>query len=278
MLSEILLASTGPSQWLAVFGRAHPALLHLPLGILPAIAVLEFGAPLLRREVPQGAVLALSWLLAITSVLAALSGLVLAGEDTGPNETRDLHKVLGLVLAGLCVVLAVLAVRRGRRPFYLKMFRTTLLAALVVMVPAGHLGATMTHGHDFLFGPLHPSKKNGDTADAAANRGTASTDGTGALTEFQRTIAPILERCCTKCHNPDKKKGELLMTTPEGLQAGGENGPVFVPGKPEDSPMMQRCLLPLDDDDHMPPKGKPQPTLAELDALKAWIAAGARFQ
>jgi uncharacterized membrane protein len=274
-----VLASIGPSQWLAVFGRAHPALLHLPLGILPAIALLEFGAPLLRREVPQGAVLALSWLLAITSVLAALSGLVLAGEDTGPNETRDLHKVLGLVFAGLCVVLAALAVRRGRRPFYLTMFRTTLLAALVVMVPAGHLGATMTHGHDFLFGPLHTSKKNGDAADPAANRAAAGagTD-TAALTEFQRTIAPILERSCTKCHNPDKKKGDLLMTTPEGLQAGGKDGPVFVPGKPEESPMVQRCLLPLDDDDHMPPKGKPQPTAAEIDALKAWIAAGAKFQ
>ena len=50
-----------------------------------------------------------------------------------------------------------------------------------------------------------------------------SVHGTATPTGFQRTIAPILERCCTKCHNPDKKKGELLMTTPEGLQAGGEN-------------------------------------------------------
>ncbi|HEU4419073.1 MAG TPA: c-type cytochrome domain-containing protein, partial [Planctomycetota bacterium] len=138
----------------------------------------------------------------------------------------------------------------------------------------------MTHGRDFLFGPMHAPKKSADTADAAANKGTAipGTDGTTALTEFQRTIAPILERCCTKCHNPDKKKGELLMTTPEGLQAGGENGAVFVPGKPEESPMLQRCLLPEDHDDHMPPEGKPQPTAAELEALRAWIAAGARFQ
>ena len=70
----------------------------------------------------------------------------------------------------------------------------------------------------------------------------------------------------------------VLMTTPEGLQAGGENGAVFVPGKPEESPMLQRCLLPEDHDDHMPPEGKPQPTAAELEALRAWIAAGAKFQ
>jgi hypothetical protein len=271
MLSELTLASTGASQWLAVFGRAHPLLLHAPLGILPAITLLEFGAPLLRREEPRGAVLALAWLLALTSVLAALSGLVLASEDAGPNDTRDQHKVLGLVFAGLCVVLAVLAARRGRR-----WFRFSVVTALCVMVPTGHLGATMTHGRDFLFGPMRTAKKDGNAADAAANRGTPGA-GTAALTEFQRTIAPILERCCTKCHNPDKKKGDLLMTTPEGLQAGGKDGPVFVPGKPEESPMVQRCLLPEDDDDHMPPKGKPQPTAAELDALKAWIAAGAKF-
>jgi uncharacterized membrane protein len=271
-----MLESLPPSDFslLAAFGRAHPLLLHAPIGVLPAIALLEFGAPLLRREAPRGAVLTLSWFVAITSVLAAASGLVLAGEDTGPNPTRDQHKVYGLVFAGLCVVLALLAVRRGRR-----WFRFTVIASLGVMVPAGHLGATMTHGRDFLLGPTR-APNNGEAADAAAQRdpATPGTDGTAALTEFQRTIFPILERCCTKCHNPDKKKGELLMTTPEGLQAGGENGPVFVPGKPEDSPMLQRCLLPADHDDHMPPEGKPQPTAAELDALKAWIAAGAKFQ
>ncbi len=257
MLNGFLLSSSDPSPWLLVFGRAHIVLLHAPLGILPAIALLEFGAALLRREAPRGVVLALACFGAVAAVLAAASGLVLAGEDASPNETRDQHKVLGIVLAGLCVVLVALAMLAGRWPF-----RATVLAALGVMVPTGHLGGSMTHGQDFLFAPLREAKKTGDTATRSV---------------FQRTIAPMLERNCTKCHNPDKKKGELLMTTPEGLQMGGENGPVFVAGKPEESPMLQRCLLPVDHDDHMPPKGKPQPTAAELEALKAWIAAGARF-
>ena len=89
-------------------------------------------------------------------------------------------------------------------------------------------------------------------------------------------IAPILERTCTNCHNPDKTKGELLLTTREGLDRGGENGVVVVAGKPDDSPLLQRCLLPVDHDDHMPPDGKKQPTAAELELLRAWIVAGAK--
>src|SRR5258705_493450 len=117
MLSELLLPWPEPSPWLAVFGRAHHILLHAPLGILPAIALLEFGAPLVRREAARGAVLALAWFVALAAAATATSGLVLAGEDAGPNATQDLHKIFGLVLGGLCVLLPLLALRAGRRPF-----------------------------------------------------------------------------------------------------------------------------------------------------------------
>ena len=39
--------------------------------------------------------------------------------------------------------------------------------------------------------------------------------------------------------------------------------------------MIYRLLLPLNDEDHMPPQGKPQPTLAEIAALQWWIDCGA---
>src|SRR5882762_8714502 len=41
--------------------------------------------------------------------------------------------------------------------------------------------------------------------------------------------------------------------------------------------MLRRCQLPADDEDHMPPAEKPQPTAADVAALRAWIAAGAPF-
>ena len=48
------------SPWLEVFGRLHPVVLHVPLGLLVALGVLELGAPLLRRPSPRGPVLALA--------------------------------------------------------------------------------------------------------------------------------------------------------------------------------------------------------------------------
>jgi uncharacterized membrane protein len=255
-----------PSPWLAVFGRAHPVLLHAPLGLLPGIALLEFGAALLRRPVPRGAVLTLAWLCALTAAAAAASGLVWAGERNDSSPTLGQHKIAGLVLAGLCLVTAVLAFVERRGPF-----RLVLLLACGAMFPTGHLGGEMTHGPGFLLAPLRPKP-----TPPANGAGPGSPDAPPA-SEFVRTIAPILERVCTSCHNPDKLKGELLLTTPAGIQKGGENGAVIVAGKPDESPLLTRCLLPLDHDDHMPPAEKKQPTAEELAALRAWIAAGADF-
>jgi hypothetical protein len=49
----------------------------------------------------------------------------------------------------------------------------------------------------------------------------------------------------------------------------------LIAGKVFESPMIHRLLLPLYDDDHMPPDGKPQPTLTEIAALQWWIERGA---
>lgn len=282
-----MLLSSDPSPWLAVFGRFHPVLLHLPIGLVPGLFVLEFGAFVLRREPPRGALFALSLLAALGAAAAAASGLVLGGEqDSGELVSR--HKTFGLVFGGLCLLLPLVAFWRDRRAF-----RVVAIAALAASIPAGHLGGELTHGRGFLFAPL--AGKAGARATTTADRGTGDPavdptaepgGGTGrviappppaAATDsvFARDVAPILERTCVKCHNPDKHKADLLLTTLDGLRKGSENGKVVVPGKPDESELLLRCLLPLDDEDHMPPEGKPQPTEQELAALRAWIAAGA---
>lgn len=251
MMLTLLAADSSP--WLAVFGRAHPVLLHGPLGLLPALVLLEYGAWLLRRPVPRGAILALAWLTACNAVLATLAGLVLAGEGGYDSGLTGNHKIAAFVFTGLCVLVALLAFRQARG-----LLRLALGLALVAMVPTGHLGGSLTHGEDFLTAPL----------------AARSVDPT----EFGREIAPILRRSCTRCHNPDKKKGELDLTSRAGIEAGGENGAVLQAGKPDDSELLRLCLLPEDDDAVMPPSGKkPRPTVAELERLRAWIAAGAKF-
>jgi hypothetical protein len=58
---------------------------------------------------------------------------------------------------------------------------------------------------------------------------------------------------------------------------GGENGPVLrlCLGKSAESDMIKRCLLDESDDNHMPPKGKPQLSTEQIALLSWWIDQGA---
>jgi hypothetical protein len=252
----------------------------MPLALVPAMALLEFGALVFRRDVPRGAILTLAWLCAVSAGLATASGLVLAGEDGYGSDTVGNHKLAGIVLGSLAVLAAIAACFANRTPF-----RVLLLLAVAATVPAGHLGGSITHGADFLFEPLTHRQKAPRPAGvgAAGQNDNGDSGGSGNATsgepvsEYRDVIVPILDRTCSKCHNPDKQKAELLLTTPEGIMKGSENGPVLVPGKPDDSLLLTNCLLPIDDEFHMPPEGKPRPTADELEKLRAWIAAGAKF-
>lgn len=274
------------SPWVEAFGLAHPMLLHAPLGLLPAIALFEFGPLLLRREPQRGAVQALAVLNGLAGALAMASGLVLGGSRSGELVTE--HKVGGIVLGGLCLLVMVLSFRSGRLPL-----RLALLGALGTMVYTGHKGGEITHGKEFenalrrLFGasqpaseeprptkPLQPAAADGTAAVGTAANGAATT---ATATDFATLAQPVLERVCVACHNPDKIKGKLLLTTREGIEKGGENGAVVVAGKPDESPLVTRCELPADHDDHMPPKDKKQPTAEEIAALRRWVQEGARF-
>lgn len=65
-----------------------------------------------------------------------------------------------------------------------------------------------------------------------------------------------------------EEKAGLWLDTPEAVLAGGENGPVVVAGRPEESPLI-RALSP-EADPHMPPKK--QLADAEIASLRDWVA------
>jgi len=96
--------------------------------------------------------------------------------------------------------------------------------------------------------------------------------------DFKKDIAPVLEASCLKCHNETKAKGKLNMATKDTFMKGGENGTIIDTAKPDESKMIKSLLLPADDDEAMPPQDKaPRPTAAQIDTLKKWIAAGAKW-
>lgn len=84
----------------------------------------------------------------------------------------------------------------------------------------------------------------------------------------------LIEAKCLRCHGSEKGRGGLRMHTAEDLAKGGENGPVVVPGKPDESPMIS-AVQRGDPDTAMPPKDAEALTPEEVAVLTAWVQAGA---
>lgn len=98
---------------------------------------------------------------------------------------------------------------------------------------------------------------------------------------FNRDIRPILSENCFYCHgqDPNHRKGNLRLDVPESALKPAESGEIaIVPGKPEESALVQRIFT-SDKDDHMPPE-KAHRTLTpeQKEKLKRWIAQGGAYQ
>lgn len=104
---------------------------------------------------------------------------------------------------------------------------------------------------------------------------TAAVPAAESPPDFETDVAPIIAKRCLECHNSRDATGKLVLITAESAMAGGESGPVIVPGKPDDSPLIRRV-----ESGEMPPlrRGKSQ-TLppAEQKILHAWVAGGAKW-
>ncbi|MBI5916998.1 MAG: discoidin domain-containing protein [Bacteroidetes bacterium] len=247
---------------LQFLGRLHILVLHLPIGFLLLAFLMELAvrrtAPALRPAVG----FALFWGMA-SAVLAAGFGYLLSLGGSYDETLLGWHKWLGFSTAALAVALYFFHKKNNASKFYLPLFGATVLT----LVATGHFGGSLTHGSDFLF-----ADEKSDSAKAAP---IANIDS--ALV-FADLVLPVLKDKCGGCHNPTKRKGELVVLTKEDLLKGGENGPVLLPDKPAESPLLKNIHLPLEDKYHMPPKGKKQLTDHEKQLLDWWVKAGAPFE
>lgn len=254
------------SELLPVFGRMHPLLLHLPIGLLVGLAMLECVAAMRKQA---AAPIFLVFLASASAIFAASSGFVLQQEASyAGGDLLESHEALGIATA--CCAAVVLALRAFGA---IGMYRIALLLTLGVLVPTGHFGAEMTHGKGFLLEPLQERPEPVELLPAQPDGGDPNAP---ILASYAAHVQPFFDRKCVSCHGPRKVKGELRMDTIEHLLAGGEGGPAIESGvAPEDQELLFRMLLPIEDDDHMPPDHKAQPSAAEMALVRAWLAAGA---
>ncbi len=254
------------SALLEVLGRAHPMVLHAPIGFLLALAVLEFFGP--RVDDPS-ARKSVGWLVlfSVLSTLAAVvTGLLHSRSPAFSGATWELHRNLGLALVPV-VIAAWLAHRRWTRGSARAqaIYRCSLLCGIALLVPAGHFGAELTHGPGFVTEPW--------TREPALPPVPPPVPST-----YASVIRPLLDARCGDCHGLSKQKAGLSLADEASIVAGGKHGAALDASAPAAGLLLARIVLDESHDKHMPPVDHDQFTPGELAALKGWILAGAPFE
>ena len=97
---------------------------------------------------------------------------------------------------------------------------------------------------------------------------------------FENRIRPILVEHCYPCHSTEAKKakGGLKLDSRDDFLKGGIDGPIVVPGAPEQSRLI-RSVRHLDADLRMPPPGEGGKKLSEtkISELTQWVKSGAHY-
>ncbi len=228
-------------------GKFHPLLVHLPIGFL-LIAVIFIWV----KEHGKAVKISIG-LGALAAIFSVITGLLLA-ESTGYADEVNAHKWSGIVLM-------IVSVAMWFVPEQFLKIGSVVMTVLIFLT--GHFGGTLTHG------PLieEPEAENLDLTKIDLDNAVFYSDA----------VQPILEARCYSCHGDDKQKGGLRLNDPDAITKGGKNGKIIVPGNPEESDIVKRLDLPLEDEDHMPPKERKQLTDQEKKLISLWVASGSDF-
>ncbi len=292
---------------LQTVGRSHPLLVHFPVALLVVAAASELGG-LWRRSPEVGAMArGLVWFALPATFAAAFAGWTMSERDPVSRamaSTLEWHRWTGVGVLALTVLCVLLRQKTSA-------FRGALFCGAIGVGVTGHLGGTMSWGDGYLLEPIqswraanartepapesvvrlkNESERPVGAAPGVLLGGPSSLDvseetkprlkdpeaeSTPIKMEFVKDIQPILERYCVECHGPRKKKGGLrLEPIDAAFPTGDEDFWTMLPGDGESSLLVQRMLLPRDDDEAMPPKGDAVPA-DQIQKVITWINAGA---
>jgi hypothetical protein len=102
--------------------------------------------------------------------------------------------------------------------------------------------------------------------------------GAGALNafaedkvDFAKQVLPILQENCGKCHGEKRASAKLRLHTAAALKEkwDAEKG-LITAGKPEESELYKRIVLPADNKKRMPKGGEPL-AKDKIDLIGRWI-------
>jgi uncharacterized membrane protein len=254
------------AEWIRFLGRFHPVIVHLPIGMLVLLPILELaGASRIALRETAGFVLQLTF---VTGIVALLLGVLLAyGEGvTGTTLTQHMWGAIALLIELLVCVALRTAWTSGQMP---RAYPVLLGATLITLAWTAHQGGSLTHGTDYLTRYMPAPLK------ALFPFASSASDAPYTGSVYLRSIHPILEAKCVACHGASKSQASLRLDFYDFLIRGGKDGAVIVAGNPERSLLLQRVTLSPTDRHFMPAEGRTPLTLDEIAAIRAWVVAGA---
>lgn len=251
------------------FGRFHPLLVHLPIGILLLGVILHWLSRKPHFSTIRPAVSVTLLLGAVSAVLSCISGWLLAAGGEYDAAILDRHRWMGIGVAVIAILYYIIYIEKFSFRFHPSLPYVLSVALFMLITFTGHLGGTLTHGEGYL------TQDIGEPDDIKEVKKVIP-DVQEAMA-YNDIIQPVLQNKCYSCHGPSKQKGKLRLDSKEMIAKGGEDGKVLVAGESAESELYKRLTLDLLEKKHMPPKGKPQPSEAEIALIHWWISTGASF-
>ncbi len=243
-------------EWLQPLGRMHPMLLHFPIVLLLVSIIMEFfqfkikeDSRVFYQNITSRIMISGILLAAITVIM----GIFLSLEDSYEGgDVLNWHKCSGVSIVFLASLIFIFKSSAWYKDTLAKAGAIILSICIVL---AGHFGAVLTHGENFVLEPVTKSQL---------------VPIEQALV-YDHVIQPIFQEKCVSCHSDAKLKGKLKLTDSASIMKGGKTGKLYVAGDPQISLLLERIHMPMSNKKHMPPSGKPQLSPEEVRILFQWI-------
>lgn len=277
-----LMFSRPPSNfWFWRFlGRLHPVVIHFSVGLLLFAAVLElFTIKKFGSSLRPGIHLVLAAGV-ISAIFSVVFGLLLSREGGYEKGLISIHKWIGIatMCLGIFAWVVLTKILKKNQLNLVKLYRGILFFSAAGVTLAGHFGASLTHGKDYLsatlpWSPDYIEGRSGNFDLAAFSQDTAQLTKKQVV-DLNVEVRAILAHNCYKCHGAEKIKGDLRLDRKDMIFKGGKDGPVIVPGNPNGSELFRRINLPFGHEDAMPAEGK-RLSDDDIAILNFWIKKGA---
>ncbi len=254
------------ADWLQFIGRFHPLAVHIPIGLIVLIPVLEFAGefrPALREA--AGFVLAIAFI----GCLAALTLGYLLAYGSGSAGGLVIRHMWGGIAFTLSVFVCLLVRPTWTSGNVQRLYPATLTCTLLLLAWTAHQGGSLTHGRTYLTDYMPPLLKR------MLALGVVHAKAPASNSFYAKHIDPIFDAKCVECHGASKTQGGLRLDSYTQLMEGGRDGAVIIPDNPARSLLLVRVTLPPSHKRFMPAEGKPPLTAEQIAWIKAWIQQGA---